>query len=77
MQGRKKNASPDTMLLEADPGPGPWFYRVTAIDVHDNEGPASDLLAKFGIEIALFAWSIGKHYFTTRNFLLLMRKLFF
>lgn len=37
--------SSDTTLIESDPGPGPWYYRVTAIDVHDNESDASNAAA--------------------------------
>jgi len=34
----------DTMLVDTDPGPSAHYYRVTAIDIHDNESDASNEL---------------------------------
>ena len=35
-------ASSDTTITEPDPGSGTWYYRVTAVDVNDNESVPSN-----------------------------------
>ena len=35
-------ASPDTVAVDVSTGAGDFYYRVTAVDIHDNEGPMSD-----------------------------------
>lgn len=35
------SSTPDSFLVDADPGAGTWFYAVTAEDVHGNESEPS------------------------------------